>query len=127
MLLLVQQHVRTTARLTIAAVVPARNEAGVIGRSLASLLQQICVDALHVVVVDDNSSDATANVAKEVASRNRVTVIAGRPLPSGWSGKLWAVQQGIEQALELNPDFLLLTDADIEHSRDNVARLVEIA
>ncbi|HKD85668.1 MAG TPA: glycosyltransferase [Terriglobales bacterium] len=118
---------RTTARLTIAAVVPARNEAGVIGRSLASLLQQICVDALHVVVVDDNSSDATANVAKEVASRNRVTVIAGRPLPSGWSGKLWAVQQGIEQALELNPDFLLLTDADIEHSRDNVARLVEIA
>lgn len=112
-------------------VIPARNEAEFIGRSVTSLLQQSRIDALQILVVDDNSSDGTAEAVRRAATPSthagRVSVIGGRPLPPGWSGKLWAVQQGIEQAAQLNPDFLLLTDADIEHAPDNLARLVTIA
>jgi hopene-associated glycosyltransferase HpnB len=117
--------------VVIAVIIPARNEANVIGTSVASLLRQSCVDALHIFVVDDNSTDGTAEAARQAAAQSsqgeRVSVINGRALPSGWSGKLWAVQQGIEQALPLCPEFLLLSDADIEHSPDNVATLVRIA
>jgi len=115
----------------IAVIIPARNEADVVGKSVASLLRQSCVDALHIFVVDDNSTDGTAEAVRQAAAQSshgeRVSVTNGRALPPGWSGKLWAVQQGIEQALELRPEFLLLTDADIEHSPDNVATLVRIA
>ncbi len=117
--------------MVIAVIIPARNEADVIGTSIASLLQQSCVDALHIFVIDDNSTDGTADAVREAAEQSRegerVTVISGRPLLAGWTGKLWAVQQGIEQTLLLHPDFLLLTDADIEHSPDNVARLIGLA
>jgi hopene-associated glycosyltransferase HpnB len=115
----------------IAVIIPARNEANVIGASLASLLQQSCVDALHIFVVDDNSTDGTAEAVRKAVAQSsqggRVSVIKGRDLPPGWSGKLWAVQQGIEQAAQLQPEFLLLTDADIEHSPENVATLARIA
>lgn len=115
----------------IAVVIPARNESYVIGKSVRSLLRQSCVDALHIFVVDDNSMDGTAEAARQAAigisQAERLTIISGRPLPNGWSGKLWAVQQGIEQALALNPQFLLLTDADVEHSPDNIATLVALA
>ena len=120
-----------SSRLRIAAVIPARNEAGVIVRSVTSLLRQSCIGALHILVVDDNSSDGTGEVVRQIGAQapngERVTVISGRPLAAGWSGKLWAVQQGVEQALPLHPDFLLLTDADIEHAPNNVARLANIA
>ena len=115
----------------IAAIIPARNEADVIGRAVSSLLQQCCADVLHIFVVDDNSSDGTAEAARQAAARlsrsNALTVIAGEPLPFGWTGKVWAMQQGIEQALLRKPRFLLLTDADIAHSPDNVAVLVALA
>lgn len=112
---------------TVAVVIPARNEAGVIGRAVASLLRQN-FKSLHIFVVDDNSTDGTADAARRAASSSdRLAIISGAPLPPGWSGKLWAVQQGVEPALRVNPDFLLLTDADIEHAPDNVAALVGIA
>ncbi len=115
----------------IAVIIPARNEADVIGKSVASLLQQNGVDALRIFVVDDNSTDGTAEAARAAADHSsqgdRVSVMNGRALPAGWSGKLWAVQQGIEQAALLHPEFFLLTDADIEHSPENVATLVRIA
>lgn len=115
----------------IAVVIPARNEAAAIGASLVSLLRQSCSGSLHIFVVDDHSSDGTAEIAREAASRSprpdSLTVMAGSPLPAGWSGKLWAAQQGIECALQLKPRFLLLTDADIQHPPDNVATLVAIA
>jgi hopene-associated glycosyltransferase HpnB len=87
------------------------------------------VGRIHIFVVDDNSTDRTADAARQAAEDqlDRVTVIDGHPLPPGWSGKLWAVQQGVEQALGIDPDFLLLTDADIEHDSHNVAQLVAIA
>src|ERR1700761_9669828 len=115
----------------IAVIIPARNEADVIGRAITSLLRQSGPDSIHIFLVDDNSTDGTAQAAREAAiaagREEMLTVIAGRPLASGWSGKLWAVQQGIEVAREMTPDFFLLTDADIEHAPDSLSSLVVIA
>ena len=115
----------------IAVVIPARNEADVIGKAVGSLLRQSCAASLHIFVVDDHSTDSTAQAARQAANElsqaEQVTVLAGRSLPDGWTGKLWAVQQGIEQAQALHPQFLLLTDADIEHSPDNLATLIALA
>jgi hopene-associated glycosyltransferase HpnB len=115
----------------IAVVIPARDEADVIGATVRSLLGQESVESLHVFVVDDHSSDGTSQAARQAAQdcghADSLTVLPGSDLPAGWTGKLWAVQQGIHDAIKLRPDFLLLTDADIRHSPDNVARLVSIA
>ncbi len=103
----------------VTAVVPARDEAETIGETVASLLRQDYGGLLGVIVVDDRSRDATARVAREAAAAfgagERLNLIAGRPLPSGWTGKLWAQNQGIESAMQTPspPDYLLLTDADI--------------
>jgi hopene-associated glycosyltransferase HpnB len=116
---------------TIAVVIPARDETDVIGRSVESLLRQTCALSMHVFVVDDHSSDGTSDVVREAARHcghsEALDVIAGSELPAGWTGKLWAVEQGVQQAMLLQPTFLLLTDADIEHSPENVATLVAIA
>ena len=106
----------------VAAVIPARDEVGVIGQAIHSLLRSEYGGALRVFVVDDHSSDGTADVARNAG--DRVTVIASRPLPPGWSGKVWAQAQGVDAALAANPEFVLLTDADIVHAPANVARLV---
>ena len=114
----------------VAVVIPARNEANHIGRALHSLLEQTCADALHIFVVDDNSTDGTADWARAAASgsdNQKLHIISGQPLPQGWTGKLWAMQQGIDAAMEQDPQFLVLTDADIEHAPDNLATLVSIA
>jgi hopene-associated glycosyltransferase HpnB len=115
----------------IAAIVPARNEAEVIAGSIGSLLKQDGNNSLHVFLVDDSSSDGTAEIAREAAAQSgksdALTIIPGRPLPPGWTGKLWAVQQGIERAREFAPDFFFLTDADILHGTGNLATLVSIA
>src|SRR5664279_1035186 len=116
---------------TIAVVIPARDEADVVGATIQSLLRQTRLDSVHIFVVDDHSSDGTAEVAREAArscgQSASLDVITGSTLPAGWTGKLWAVEQGIEQAMRLRPGFLLLTDADIQHSPDNLATLVAIA
>jgi hopene-associated glycosyltransferase HpnB len=115
----------------IAVIIPARNEADVIAQTITSLLNQTCANSIHIFLVDDGSTDGTAQVAREAAARAghgaQVTIIAGPPLPQGWSGKLWAVQQGIERAREIDPRFFLLTDADIVHAPENIATLVSIA
>ncbi|TAM54209.1 MAG: glycosyltransferase [Paraburkholderia sp.] len=114
----------------VVAVVPARNEADVIGAAVMSLIEQAYEGAFHVVVVDDHSTDGTADVARAAALARgvseRLTVIAAEPLPAGWSGKVWAQSQGIAavEARGLPADFLLLTDADIAHPPDAVAQLV---
>ena len=115
----------------IAVVIPARNEAHVIRNAIASLLRQTCATSIHIFVVDDNSTDGTAGAVRQAAAdcarTEALTIIPGTPLPAGWTGKLWAVHQGIEQALRLQPQFLLLTDADIQHSPENLATLAAIA
>src|SRR5271165_654339 len=115
----------------IAVVIPARDEAEVIGETVQSLLGQTCADSIRVFVVDDHSSDGTAKAAREAGQKcgrsGSVEVIAAKALPHDWTGKLWAVQQGVDEALKLDPEFLLLTDADIHHAPDNVATLVAMA
>jgi hopene-associated glycosyltransferase HpnB len=103
-------------RLSVAAVIPARNEAACIGEALESLAKQQFSGLFRMVVVDDQSEDATAVIASRYAS-----VIRAAPLPEGWTGKLWAVAQGVSQAGA--PDFFLLTDADIVHAPDNLDQL----
>jgi len=106
----------------VVAVVPARNEADVIAHTIGSLLAQDYPGLFRVVLVDDQSSDATAEAALKLPGADRLTVISGAPRPPGWTGKLWAVRQGITTAG--TPDYLWLTDADIAHSPDNLRRLV---
>jgi len=112
----------------VVAIIPARDEAAVIGKAVGSLLQQSYGGLLHVIVVDDGSTDGTASAALEAAERigaaARLTVVAGVPLRPGWTGKLWAMSQGVAAAVALEPDFLLLTDADIYHQATNVESLV---
>lgn len=110
----------------IAVVVPARNEADVVGWSIQSLVEQDYVGRLHIFVVDDHSSDETASVVRKAAAHKdeRLTVISARPLPAGWTGKMWALAQGVEQAADFNPAYFLFTDADIVHSPDSITSLV---
>ena len=111
---------KASPKRNVVAVVPARNEADVIATSIASLLRQ----DIHVVLVDDNSTDGTADVARQTGTEESLTIVSGAPLPPDWTGKLWAVSQGAQEALKHNPDYLLFTDADIEHAPNYVAELV---
>ena len=111
----------------VVAVIPARNEAQGIGAAISSLFAQEYAGPLSVIVVDDDSDDGTANAALSAADgRSNFHLITGQPLEAGWTGKLWAMSQGIEKADEIAPDaeFLLLTDGDIEHDPANLGRLV---
>jgi hopene-associated glycosyltransferase HpnB len=112
----------------VTAVVPARNEAACIAASIGSLLAQDYPGRFDVVLVDDDSTDGTAEIARRVATaaeNGRFTVIEGRPLPVGWTGKLWALKQGIEtaEASPMRPEYLLLTDADIVYAPDTLRML----
>ncbi|WP_072383425.1 glycosyltransferase [Novosphingobium sp. NDB2Meth1] len=106
----------------VVAVVPARDEADVIARSVGSLLTQDYPGAFRVILVDDQSSDGTAAIARALGS-DRLEVLNGAPLARGWTGKLWAVSQGVARAGE-TPRYLWLTDADIEHAPDTLRMLV---
>jgi hopene-associated glycosyltransferase HpnB len=117
----------------VTAVVPARDEAATIGESVASLLRQDYRGSFDAIVVDDQSRDGTATLAREVAAAlgtpGRLNVISGRPLPGGWTGKLWAQSQGVEAAAQAPnpPEYLLLTDADIVFAPGALSSLVRRA
>jgi hopene-associated glycosyltransferase HpnB len=114
----------------VTAVIPARDEAECIGATVAALLRQDYAGEFSVIVVDDQSRDATAQVARDVAmvlgATQRLRVLSGRALPVGWTGKVWAQQQGVEAASDVPhpPSYLLLTDADISHAPDSLSTLV---
>ncbi len=108
----------------VTAVVPARDEADVIAQSIGSLIVQDYPGTFRVILVDDNSSDGTSDVARGLVDvSHRLTIITGQPLAPGWTGKLWAVSQGIAEAGD-TPDYLWLTDADIAHAPDTLRTLV---
>ncbi len=121
----------TSEQTRVIAILPARNEAAVIGRAVQSLLQQQLDPKLHVILIDDASEDGTSAAAlqavKEIDESESLTILQGKPLIAGWTGKLWALSQGVEHALTLNPDYLLFTDADIVHGQGAVAALVSFA
>ena len=114
----------------VTAVIPARDEADVIGETVWSLLGQDYRGVLSVVVADDGSADGTAEEARQAArlagAGDRLAVVTVPPLPPGWAGKVWAQSQGIETAVQAHPDteLWLLTDADILHASDEIGRLV---
>jgi hopene-associated glycosyltransferase HpnB len=122
---------RSGAWPTVTAIIPARNEAEIVGKSVVSLFRQTYPGRLHVVLVDDESTDGTAMVARYAAeaegSADRLTVLAGSNPPLGWTGKLFAMSQGfghVEGEPE-PPDYVLFTDADIAYEApDAVERLV---
>ena len=115
---------------SVVGVVPARNEADVIAKSLSSLLNQDCTKSLKVILIDDQSDDGTADAARAAAeaasASDRLTILRGKPLPQGWTGKLWAMKQGVAQASSFAepPRYLLLTDADIAYEPGVIRRLV---
>jgi hopene-associated glycosyltransferase HpnB len=114
---------------SVVAVIPARDEEENIREAVGSLLCQDYPGSFSIVLIDDDSRDGTAQAAREAAQAaqadDRLTVLRGQPLPKGWTGKLWAMKQGIEAAaLSPSPDYLLLTDADIVYSPDALKRLV---
>lgn len=118
---------------SVAIIVPARNEAELISTSLRSLLNQNYPGSFSIVLVDDHSHDKTANIAQETAKllnqTDRLNIITSQPLPAGWTGKLWAMEQGVKYTtlLKYIPQYILFTDADIEHSPNNLKQLVEKA
>lgn len=115
----------------VVAVVPARNESESLPRALPALLGQQYAGAFHVVLVDDRSDDGTAEVARRVAREagreERLSVVAGAPLPDGWAGKPHAMEQGRVAARARAPRFVLFTDADILHAPGSVSRHVSAA
>jgi hopene-associated glycosyltransferase HpnB len=118
---------------SVAAVIPARDEAKLIARSLGSLLRQDYPGQFSIVIVDDQSGDDTSGAARAAAlalgAADRVRIVAGANMPQGWTGKLWAMRQGLA-ALEAGrepPEFVLFTDADIAYDPQTLRRLVGIA
>ena len=117
-------------------VIPARNEADMLPTTLPSLINQDYPGAMSIILVDDHSTDETAAIARALAQSQvdksqqfepvrQISVVSGEPLPNGWTGKLWAIAQGIFQAQsQSSTDYFLLTDADIEHDPQNISRLV---
>jgi hopene-associated glycosyltransferase HpnB len=106
-------------------IVPARDEAQTIGPVIASLMAQEYAGTFRVILVDDGSSDGTAEIARAAvpaaAARTGLRVITSPPKPAGWSGKLWAMSQGVAHA---EAPVLLFADADIVHDRRHLATLV---
>lgn len=109
----------------IVAIVPARNEAPLVDRAIASLAAQQYAGRFHIVLVDDGSSDGTAEAARAAASPALLTIVRARPLPAGWTGKLWAIAEGMRQS-PFEPDCFLLTDADIVHPTGNLSTLTAL-
>jgi hopene-associated glycosyltransferase HpnB len=113
----------------VAVVIPARDEADVIGKCLGSLLRQDYPGSWSVVLVDDNSGDGTADIARTVAAdcdpEQRLTIVSGAALQDGWTGKLWALNQGMAAAESQGPvDYFLLSDADIVYAPEMLRWLV---
>jgi hopene-associated glycosyltransferase HpnB len=112
----------------VVAIVPARNEAELIARSVASLAKQDYPGEFSVVLVDDQSNDGTGALAlratQESDAAGRIFIHSADDLPPGWAGKVWAMNEGVLAARDKEPDFLWFTDADIEHAPDTLRLLV---
>jgi hopene-associated glycosyltransferase HpnB len=112
----------------VVAIVPARNEAETIAQTIVALLRQDYPGEFSVVVVDDHSEDHTSMAAQESATvekkESHLQVHLASPLPAGWTGKLWALDQGVCHATPQASEFYWLTDADVVHPRDTLRRLV---
>ena len=113
------------------AIVPARNEAAGISQAVSSLAKQDYPGEFSVIVVDDHSDDGSAELAlkaaREAGASAKIAVHAARALPSEWTGKVWAMDEGVRAAADRQPDFFWFTDADIVHAPDTLRRLASHA
>jgi hopene-associated glycosyltransferase HpnB len=112
----------------VIAIVPARNEAATIGRTAEALAQQDYPGAFSILIVDDHSEDGTALAAQQAAQEkdadSRIRIQTASELPAGWTGKLWALHEGVTKASAEAPTFYWFTDADILHVPNTLRRLV---
>jgi hopene-associated glycosyltransferase HpnB len=112
----------------VVAIVPARNEAGSISQTVAALVHQDYPGDFSIIVVDDHSEDGTAALARQAAEESgateRLAVHTAAALAPGWTGKLWALNEGVQIASRNAPSFFWFTDADIVHAPDTLRRLV---
>ena len=114
----------------VVAIIPARNEADSIAAMTAALLAQDYQGSLRIVVVDDASTDGTADLARAALAadaRHKLDVIAAPALVPGWTGKLWALNAGLRHVEGLPHDFIWFTDADIVHPPETLTRLMSKA
>ena len=115
----------------VVAIVPARNEARTISEAVSSLAKQDYPGEFSIIVIDDHSEDGTAALAQQAANEfgasQRVKIHVASPLAPGWTGKLWALNEGIQFATNYSAEFFWFTDADIEHAPDTLQRLVSRA
>jgi len=115
----------------VVTIVPARDEAETIARTVESLVKQDYPGELRVVVVDDHSEDRTGALAREAAAQagasERVLILQAAALESGWTGKLLAMQQGVESGVAREAEYFWFTDADIEHAPDTLRRIAQRA
>ena len=114
---------------SVVAVIPARNEAKLISVAVDSLRQQNYPGPLRIIVVDDHSTDGTIDAISDshMGGSESPVVLSSQPLPRGWTGKMWALYQGVQRAMESDPEYLLFSDADVIHSENSVASLVDRA
>jgi hopene-associated glycosyltransferase HpnB len=112
----------------VLAIVPARDEAETIAQVVESFLKQNYPGEYRVMIIDDHSEDQTATLARKAAESfsiaDRLSIIPAPPLPEGWTGKLWAMQQAVENSTSFAPDYFWFTDADIVHAPDTLERLI---
>jgi hopene-associated glycosyltransferase HpnB len=117
---------------SLAVVIPARNERKTLVHTLPTLLEQNYNGSFHIFLVDDRSTDGTGekayHIGENLRKSDRLTLISAKTLPPGWTGKLWALNQGVEAAQEhMRPEFFLFTDADIVHPPLSLKALVSKA
>lgn len=111
---------------SVVAIVPARNEAASIEACIGALAAQRYDGNLRIILVDDGSTDGTADLARRAASAERLSVVTAPPLAPGWTGKLGAMNAGLARAAAdgLAPVYFWFTDADIVHPPATLSRLV---
>jgi hopene-associated glycosyltransferase HpnB len=112
----------------VVAIIPARNEAATIAATTSALLRQDYPGEFSFIVVDDHSEDETVRIAQQSASPrdadSRVLIHLASLLPPGWTGKLWALDEGVRHVGPQMADFYWFTDADVVHGPGTLRRLV---
>ena len=111
----------------IVIIIPARNEETLLGASIGSLLGQTYAGLISIIIIDDNSDDSTPKIVQSWCDKNKnMQLINGTTTPHGWTGKIWAMAQGVELAKKRHPnaEYYLFTDSDILHHPDNLSELI---
>jgi len=115
----------------VVAIIPARNEASSIAAVVAALADQDYPGEFSIVIVDDHSSDGTAELARKAAIESgaaaHIQIISAPELVPGWTGKLWALNSGVAASYNTAEEFLWFTDADVVHAHDTLRSLVSRA